>query len=487
MSLQRITIIVAIILLGLCAWLAKAMTGFPSALSPPEAQPAVTRIDNIRLISMVPGAQEVQEDQSVLVIDGEITAVGPSASLATPDNLSTDDMQIINGAGRTLLPGLIDAHVHLWDEAELAGYLAYGVTTVRNMGGMPLHGDLIKRLEAGRILGPDLATTGPILNSPGPNQQNIHQIVSTAQEARAAVRAQYAAGYHTLKVYSNLYREAYEAIRAEAERLDMTIVGHTPEGVRAKGVPHMRPFDIPFEEVLDDGFTTIEHVESIVWHGLRDQLDEQMMRDLAGRIAQSGVVVTPTLIAHDNLVRVAKSDGAYLSRPGTQTLNPLVSRIEQGSYDFWSNADPQAREAPRAAFYLKATGMLHEAGVPVIAGTDAGIFTNIPGSSMTRELELLVEAGLTPYEALAAASVTAGPAIGFADRGQIAPGYRANLILLAGDPLNDISLVERPSAVMIGGVWLDEEALAKLHKAARQTSTLRTARRLIVMLMANRL
>ncbi len=482
---QRIIIAAIVLLVGLGVWLAAAMTGYPSALSPPKTLPAATRIDNIRLISMAPGAPQIQENQSVLIVDGVIAATGPSGSLAPPDNLSTDEIEIIDGAGGTLLPGLIDAHIHLWDEAELAAYLAYGVTTVRNMGGMPFHLNLAKRIETGRILGPDFATTGPILNSPGPNQQDIHQIVTTAEEARAAVQAQHKAGYRALKVYSNLYREAYEAILEEAKRLDMTVSGHTPEGGRGQGVPHEHPFDIAFEEVLDDGFATIEHVESIFWHGLRDQLDEDKMRALAERIAQSGAVVTPTLIAHDNLVRVAKSGGAYLSRPGTETLNPLISRFEKESYDFWSNADPETREAPRAAFYLKATGMLHEAGVPLIAGTDAGIFTNLPGSSMTRELELLVRAGLSPYEALTAATAAAGPAIGFADRGRIAPGYRANLILLTDNPLNDISAVEHPAAVMIGGVWLDEEALAKLHKAARHTSTMRTARRLAAMLMAN--
>ena len=124
--------------------------------------------------------------------------------------------------------------------------------------------------------------------------------------------------------------------------------------------------------------------------------------------------------------------------------------------------------------------------MPIITGTDAGIFTNIPGSSLTRELELLVQAGLTPYKALTAATATAGPAIGLTDTGQIAPGFRANLLLTSGDPLADVRVVENPVAVMSRGVWLDEAKLEDLKDAARQTSTPRSARRVVMTLLSLR-
>jgi imidazolonepropionase-like amidohydrolase len=453
-------------------WLAFESTNYPAVLTPPRDEPRATLIENVRVVSMAPGAPEALESQSVLVIDGAIAKVGPSGKVPAPIGV-----RVIDGRGRTLLPGLIDAHVHLWDEAELAGYLAHGVTSIRNMSGLPFHLPLVRRIAARRILGPDLVTTGPILNSPGPNEQPIQKFVVTAAEARAAVRAQAAAGYDTIKLYSNLTPEAYAAILAEARTHRLRIVGHTPEGVRHKGIPHERPFEIAFEDVLDDGYVTIEHTESIVWHGLRDRLDEQAMAALAKRIAASGVVVTPTLTAHANLVHVAESRGAFLKRPGVETINPLLRSIEADTYAFWSRQNPQAREAPRAAFYLVATRLMHEAGVPLIAGSDAGIFTNIPGSELTRELELLVKAGLTPFEALAAATVKAGPPVGLPDRGQIAPGYRANLILVSGDPLTNVSVVENPEAVMIGGIWLDATALADLRKGATQTSIARSALR----------
>jgi hypothetical protein len=443
----------------------------------------MVRIDHARLIPMVQGAARVQDDHSVLMIDGVIDRVGPTGTFAMPPDVSETDVLVIDAAGRTLLPGLIDAHVHVWDEAELAAYLAHGVTSVRNMSGLPFHLSLIARIEEERILGPDINTTGPILNSPGPNQQPNHQLVTTAEEARAAAAKQYEAGYRILKVYSNLQREPYEAILEEADRLGLAITGHTPEGTRGPGVPLEAPFDISFEDVLDDNFVSIEHVESIVWHGLSGRLDEIAMRALAKRIAASQTVVTATLIAQDNLVRVAESNGVYLQRPGVETINPVIRWLEAGTYEFWSAQDPAAREGPRAEFYRRATAILHQEEVTIIAGTDAGIFTNIPGSSLTRELELLVEAGLTPYEALAASTVLAAPVIGFPDRGQVAPGFAANLVLVDGDPLSDVSVLEQPEGVMVRGAWLDDKELDELRRASRQTSVARTVRRIAPMFL----
>lgn len=461
-----------------------AVTGYPSALKPMRPAPGAIQFDNVRLISMTPGAPQIQDEMSVLVVDGAISAVGPRGSTSLPDRLKATEIDHIDGAGRTLMPGLIDAHVHIWDESELAGYLAHGVTGVRNMSGMPFHLPLAKRIEGRRILGPELITTGPILNSPGPNQQDNHQLVETADEARQAVAEQYDAGYRALKVYSNLRREAFDAIVAEAAKHGMSVSGHTPEGVRGTGVPYDQPFDIPFSHALGADYQTIEHVESIVWHGLRDQLDEEAMRVLAAEIAAAEVAVTPTLIAHDNLVRVAETKGAYLERPGAETVNPLLRMLDASTYEYWSNADPETREAPRAAFYLKATKALHDAGVSLVAGTDAGIFTNIPGSAMTRELELLVKAGLSPYEALETATVNAAGVLHMGEAGQIAPGYRANLMLVDGNPLENISLVENPDAVMIRGVLLDENKLSDLRSAAAQTSLPRSARRAVMLLLS---
>jgi hypothetical protein len=467
---------IAIIFFMAFIWLWHIVTDFPKALEPNQHKPAGVLIDNVRLISMVPGARDAEDARSVLVIGDHIVEIGAAGELLAPEGVLT-----VDGRGHSLIPGLIDAHIHLSDEAELAGYLAHGVTGLRNLSGYPFHLSLSERIKDGLILGPDFLTTGPILNSRGPNETVLQQTVTTGAEARAAVRAQYDAGYRTLKLYSNLSRDAFDAILDEAGVLGMRVMGHSPEGERSAGIPREKPFDIPWEASLGRGFTTLEHVETIVWHSLRDELDENQMREVAAKLAASGEAVTPTLIAHKRLVLVAETKGTYLDRPGSDTINPLSRLVAHGAAKHWSQVDPLAHEGPRAEFYLTATRLLHEAGVPLIAGTDAGGFAVIPGESMARELELLVEAGLSPHQALDSATRTSAQVLGFEQTGVIAPGYRANLVLLAEDPLTHIGAVESPTAVMLGGYWMDDIKLEELKQAARDTSLIRSAWRALQM------
>ena len=282
-------------------------------------------IEGVRTISFSNETPVIVENARVLIDGGRIAYAGDGARALRA-------VSVIDGRGLTLVPGLADMHVHVWDEAELGAYLAHGVTTVRNMSGMPFHLDLAERIARGDIAGPRLLTTGPILNSNGPNRQINHQIVEDAESARRAVRWQYETGFRRLKVYSNLTPDAYDAILSEAAALGMTISGHTPEGFRHAGIPLERPFDIAFDDVLDDGFETIEHVESIAWHGLRATRDETKARALAGRIASAGVPVTPTLLAHHNLYRVALEGESVLRRPGTEWLNPFEQATEGPSH-----------------------------------------------------------------------------------------------------------------------------------------------------------
>lgn len=426
-------------------------------------------ISDVRILDFSGPSAVATPHMTVLITDGRIAAVGADGQVAAPAGALR-----IDGRGRTLMPGLVDMHVHIWDQASLGAYLAHGVTTVRNASGMPFHLRLRDEIAAGRLAGPRVITTGPILNSPGANAQVFQQMVVTADEARAAVRAQHAAGYRRIKVYSNLTREAYEAIRDEAAALDMTVMGHTPEGVRGLGVPHEKPFNIAFDELLDDHFVTFEHMESIVWHGLRDRHDEAAARALARRVADSGTPVDPTLVAFANLVHVAETRGAYLERPGVDTLNPVVVAQTQAQYERWTN---EAIEPNRnaLAFYQKATRIFADEGVLMVAGSDSGIFTNTPGQSLIDELDLLHGAGLTPAEVLKMATVN--PAIVLAEDdhvGRVATGYRADLILLAEDPLGDVTAAGRPDAVIAGGRCYDAAALEALQDGASRPDVQRT-------------
>ncbi len=474
--LLRIGIAMGVVLAAIAAWLWFVVKKLPEALKPKASQPIGVLFNNVRILSMVPEAPFVQDAGAVLVMGDRITQIGAAGEIRVPAGVL-----VVDGHGCTLMPGLIDAHIHLHDEAELAGYLAHGVTGLRNMSGYPFHLRLARRIAGGQLMGPDLITTGPILNSRGPNENALQTTVTTAEEARRAVRAQHSAGYRAVKVYSNLTREAFDAVLDEAASLGMTVTGHSPEGERTEGVPYEKPFDIPWEASLGRGFATLEHIETIVWHGLRDDLDLDKMRSVAAALADSGEAVTPTVHAHKRLVLIAESNGAYLDRPGSDMINPLSTFFSRSAQQHWSQVDPSIYEAPHAEFFLTATGLLHEAGVPLLTGTDSGLFGIIPGASVARELELLVAAGLSPHEALSSATRVSAEVLGFARTGMIVPGYRANLVLIPDDPLTDIGAVESPVGVMIGGRWLDERAIDAMKNAARDSSFARSLLRVIEM------
>jgi imidazolonepropionase-like amidohydrolase len=449
----------AVLAVGLLAACASAVA--------PEPLTGDLLIRDVRTIGFEGETPAIRENAYVLVKDGKILAVRETA-----EGLSAPEM--VDGAGRTMVPGLTDMHVHIWDEAELGAYLSWGVTRVRNMSGLSFHLPLAKRIEAGEMMGPHLITTGPILNSPGPNAQINHQMVETADEARAAVAWQAEAGFDRIKVYSNLTRPAYKAIIEEAAARGMPVVGHTPEGVREEGMPKDKPFNVSFEEVLADHFETIEHIESVVWHGLRNRHDEAAARALGRKIAAEGVPVTATLLAHRNLLLVAETGGAATSRPGTELLNLVEQQTEGDNFEFWAGQDP-APLAEDAAFYARVAKIFQEEGVTLLAGTDAGIFTNIPGKSLGEELALLTAAGLSPYDVLRSATYTPSVVLGTAGQdGCVDAGCVADLVLLPCDPLADIACATEPAGLVYRGEWLDRAALDGLRQASAQQDTERT-------------
>nr|WP_254305479.1 amidohydrolase family protein [Sphingopyxis sp. BSNA05] len=183
-------------------------------------------------------------------------------------------------------------------------------------------------------------------------------------------------------------------------------------------------------------------------------------------------------------MRVAETRGEYLDRPDVDILNPLVVAQEQENYDRWSG---EAIAPARAAFdfYKRATKIFADAGVLIVTGSDAGIFTNIPGRSLIQELHLLSEAGLSPGEVLRAATQNAARALGEADgAGRIAPGHRADLILLDDNPLDNLDAAGRPAMVIAGGRLYDRTALDQLNGAASQPDLARTRKNLIEGLQA---
>ena len=470
--------------------LACASSTGPAAERTTPADPATAAFVGVTVIPMTaPGL--VLSDHTVVIRGGRIAEVGPQSAVAVPAGA-----QRIDGTGRYLIPGLADLHVHLEyfdDPAVLRLFLEHGVTTVRNMDGRPYLLEWRDRIAAGELAGPTIVTAGPLLDGDPPLRDD-NTVVHDAAEGRRIVAEQHAAGYDFVKVYTNLSPEAYRAILAAAREHGMPVAGHVPRGVR-------------LEEALEAGMASIEHLDGYDdlieaddspfrnrWHWSKRYLampaDAAKMRSAAERTAASGVWNVPTLVEKEKVAPLAEMSG-WLGRPEIQRLPQLFR-------DAWDPAgwDPQRRGAfermDAEDFALLAVGRrqrlalvkaLHDAGAGLLVGSDTPNPFVVPGLAALEEIRLFGEAGLTPYQALAAATREAARFLHQEKEfGTIAPGRRADLLLLSANPLEDLTHLERQVGVMVRGRWLDSSercytTTAFQHHgiatATRRTSTLR--------------
>lgn len=367
-------------------------------------------------------------------------------SLSESTGEAPEGVRIVEGRGRFLLPGLCDMHVHNWYAEEHVLFLANGVTTIRNMWGSPQHLRWARAIREGERLGPTLHTTGPILDGSPPIWQGS-VVVTTPSEARAAVQRQAAAGYPALKVYNRLSPETYAAIVEEAQARGLRVEGHVPAGV---GV----------ETALASGQRSIEHLDGCFRWGA--EFDPVRTADLARRSLQAGAAHCPTLVVYRKVVPAEEARKLRTS-PEMRFVPPRLAATWDPDRDFRFKdlgAMQFAMVQRTHEVRLRIVKGLHDAGVVLLAGTDAGNPFVVSGWSLHEELALLVGAGLTPQEALVAA--TRAPAAYLrSDAGVIAAGKRADLVLLEADPLLDISHTRRIAGVMVRGRWMPREELAE--------------------------
>ncbi|MFW6175437.1 MAG: amidohydrolase family protein [Acidobacteriota bacterium] len=426
---------------------------------------------NVEVLSMA-GEDESAPGRSVLVRDGRIAAIGSAGAVTKPEGA-----RVVDGSGGLLVPGLADLHVHLErlpDPRLLALFLAHGVTSVRNMDGRPFVLEWRRRIEAGELLGPRIVTAGPILEGPDPFWDDT-RVVDGPEEARRAVAEQVEAGYDFVKVYHTLQPDAYRAVLDASSEAGVPVAGHVPGGV-------------PFDEVLTAGQRSIEHLDGYVdvieaegsplrdrWSWLKLYLavpvDTERIAAAARATAAAGVWNVPTLTQKAKIDRPEVVTG-WLEDPRLRYLpEELVERWEPDNFPQLQHLDEADLEALRRGEGVRRrlVATLHEAGAPIVTGTDTPNPFVVPGSSLHEEIERLAAAGLTPFEALAAATSEAGRFLAGGDEvsdrgrtGTVTEGAPADLVLLEVSPLDEIANTRKVAGVMVRGRWLSTGHLQDL-------------------------
>lgn len=424
-----------------------------------------------------------QPDMTVVIANGRITGVGKSSSVHPPK-----DAQLIDASGKFLIPGLWDMHVHWADTEYLPLFLANGVTGMRIMWGFPLHQEWRKQVEAGQLLAPHMVIASAIIDGPKPFWPGSVSVSTEAQAQQAVIDAK-RAGADFVKVYSFLPREEYFAIAYEAKKQGIPFAGHVPLVVSA-------------DEASNAGQRTIEHLIGILpaTSTRSDDIAQANRADLADEMAAK----RPSFWGeHAKALREAELDTyspekaaalfALLKKNGTwqvPTLTVLrsIAYIDDSSFTHdprvkymppslrreWTSPDVANLYGPRTvedfafakkefAKDLQLVGAMQNAGVGILAGTDATNPFCMPGFSLHDELALLVKAGLTPMQALQTATLNPAQFLGSEkDFGTVEKGKVADVLLLDSNPLDDIANTKKISAVVYGGRVLPRSELGKM-------------------------
>jgi imidazolonepropionase-like amidohydrolase len=447
---------------------------------PPPRALAITHV------SVVPMTHNtVLPDMTVVVRDGRIAALGPAAATTIPRGAA-----VIDGRGQFLMPGLADMHVHLFADdgavpdsaapAELGVMIANGVTVARVMIGTPQHLALRQDVAARRVLGPRLWVASPQLS--GEDGEHTY-VARTAEEARAAVQRAADAGYDFIKLTNRISRPVYDAIVDAARTRGIPVVGHVDPAVGVRRAletgQQLEHLDGFFEAVLADSAAGMPSVtqmglfQAASWASL-DHIDDRKVAELAALTGRAGAFVGPTHNVFNNAFGVGWSDSAIASWPDLQLWpRARLEGYRRARARYWSAAAAEFRTPERRRRYVAVRHALvkgiHDAGGRILAGSDTPEWFNSYGWGLHRELQELVAAGLTPYQALAAATVH--PAAFLRQErewGTIETGKRADLVLLAGNPLADIRNTERIAGVLVGGRHLPQDSLPGLVARAAQ-------------------
>jgi imidazolonepropionase-like amidohydrolase len=450
----------AFLAFGLLSAVTAACAGPEPSVSP-AASGATGDVVAFVDVNVVPmDGERVLERQTVIVRDGRITEVGPTASVPIPAGATR-----LEGAGKYLMPGMAEMHAHIpgpqagekYMEDVLFLYLANGITTVRGMLGHPSHLVLRERAAKGELWSPHVYTSGPSLNG--------NSVKSPAGAVRM-VTEQKAAGYDLLKIHPGLSREAYDSIDAAADRLGIDFAGHVPEAVglrraleaRQASVDHLDGY---MELLVPEGTPTGGPNSGLFGIVLTPRADPAKIPAIAAATRQAGVWNVPTQSLIENLAGPDDAE-AMARRPEMRYVAPqMLAQWVQAKREFQRNPGFSPELGQRFIQIRRdLIRGLHDAGAGLLLGADAPQVFNVPGFAAHHELAMLVASGLTPFQALATGTTNAARYFGAeGEVGTVEAGKRADLLLLDANPLQNIGNVAKRAGVMVAGRWLPESEI----------------------------
>lgn len=421
-------------------------------------------ITNVNVIPM--NNEEILENHHVVLEDGRITNIGPSAETIIPPGAKE-----IDGKGKYLMPGLAEMHGHIPGEEQpqyaedvLFLYIANGVTTVRNMLGTNYQLQLRERVKNGELPGPSIFAASPWLSE---------EAIPTPEAASRIVKEYKEAGFDLLKIGS-LDPETYKQMASTAHEIKMPFGGHIPEAVGLKGALEAKQTSIDhydrYVEFLVPEEAKKDRSNGFFGSGIIDLIDRERIPEAIEMTVEAGTWNVPTLSLIEHLASEEAAE-EMITRPEMRYMpKSVLNGWVKFKNDYIQREDfqPEATAA-FVEFRRELTRKLHAAGAGIVLGSDAPQFFNVPGFSIHHELEMMVNTGLSPYEVLVTGTRNAAEYFGTPNEfGTVQPGRKADLILLNANPLEDVSHVQDRAGVMVRGLWYPEEKIQEKLKEIKQ-------------------
>ena len=412
-----------------------------------EVPSGTTVFRHVNVVTMLD--DKILANRALVVRDGKIVEIADDGGIKV-----VAGAQVIDGSGGYLLPGLADMHVHS-DFSDFPLFLMNGITTIREMNGTSNHLKWRQQILAGEILGPRLSVSSPLLA--GEKQRFRHVLLTDPAEADKAVRSFASQGYDYAKVYDGLSSEVYQQILKAAREVQIPAIGH---------IPH----SITLSQAIAAGQIDIEHANQVAlaMGTGHNPLTPEQISDAVRQIVSAGVRVTPTLASLEALFR---SRTAWYS---AQLAKPEMKYEDADTLSWWRSLDAPGKADTEQAFatpqgraifegFQALTKALASGGALLLAGTDTPNPLMVPGFSLHEELRNLHAAGLSNFQVLRTA--TANPADFLKltnESGTIAAGKRADMVLVQGNPLDNLDTLRTPVGIMLSGKWISRTDLEKM-------------------------